>query len=178
MKAGKNQGSYKSFMETSPISITLLDLKGKIVETNEVMEKNWGYKKAEVIGKNFLELPSVSNYDILSPRLKIFEKIQNGEIIGPTDIPIRKKNGEVVWISIIASLLKKSEQTFIQVFAQDIDQRKKEEENLKESKEVFRKENEKLKELEEMRKEFIDIAAHELKTPLTSVHSAAELINK
>ena len=56
--------------------------------------------------------------------------------------------------------------------------KKKVEETLRESKEVFRKENEELKELEEMRKEFIDIAAHELKTPLTSVHSAAELLHE
>ena len=177
-KAEKSGNGYKSFMAASPISITLLDLNGKIIETNEVMEKFTGYKKAEVIGKNFLELPSVSNTNILMPRLNLYEKIQNGEIIGPTDIPMRKKNGEIVWISVIASILKKGEETFIQVFAQDIDKRKKHEKILRESKEVFRKENEKLKELREMRKEFIDIAAHELKTPLTSVHSAAELINE
>jgi PAS domain S-box-containing protein len=177
-KAEESRNSYKSFMFASPISITLLDLNGKIVETNEALEKLTGYKKAEIIGKNFLELPSVSNTKILIPRLKLFEKIQNGEIIGPTDIPIRKKNGEVVWISIIASLLKRKENTSIQVFAQDIDQRKREEQVLKESKELFKKENKKLKELEEMRKEFIDIAAHELKTPLTSVHSAAQLLNE
>jgi Amt family ammonium transporter len=52
------------------------------------------------------------------------------------------------------------------------------EESLRESKEVFRNENKNFKELEEMRKEFIDIAAHELKTPLTSVHSAAQLLNE
>lgn len=56
--------------------------------------------------------------------------------------------------------------------------KKKAEEILRESKEEFMKENEQLKELEEMRKEFIDIAAHELKTPLTSVHSAAELLKE
>ena len=177
-KAEESRNGYKSFMFASPISITLLDLNGKIVETNEALEKLTGYKKAEIIGKNFLELPSVSNTKILIPRLKLFEKIQNGEIIGPTDIPIRKKNGEVVWISIIASLLKRKENTSIQVFAQDINQRKREEQVLKESKELFKKENKKLKELEEMRKEFIDIAAHELKTPLTSVHSAAQLLNE
>jgi len=177
-KAEESGNSYKSFMSASPISITLLDLNGKIVETNEALEKLTGYKKVEVIGKNFLELPSVSNTKILIPRLQLFEKIQNGEIIGPIDIPIRKRNGEVVWISIIASLLKRKENTYIQVFAQDIDQRKREEQVLKESKELFKKENKKLKELEEMRKEFIDIAAHELKTPLTSVHSAAQLLNE
>jgi len=143
-----------------------------------VLEKLTGYKKAEVIGKNFLELPSVSNSKILIPRLQLFEKIQNGEILGPIDIPIQKKNGVVVWINIIASLLKRKENSFIQVFAQDINKRKKKEQNLKETKEVFRKENKKLKQLEEMRKEFIDIAAHELKTPLTSVHSAAQLLDE
>jgi len=177
-EAEESRNGFESFMATSPISITLLDLKGKIVETNEVMEKLWGYTKAETIGKNFLELPTVSNKNILRPRLQLFEKIQNGEIIGPTDIPMRKKDGEVIWISIIASILKRKEGNFIQVFAQDIDQRKKKEKYLRKSKEVFRKENKKLKELEEMRKEFIDIAAHELKTPLTSVHSAAQLLNE
>ncbi|MFX1273582.1 MAG: sensor histidine kinase [Promethearchaeota archaeon] len=42
----------------------------------------------------------------------------------------------------------------------------------------LKKEFEKLKRLEEIRKEFIDIAAHELKSPLTSVHGAAQLLKK
>ncbi len=42
----------------------------------------------------------------------------------------------------------------------------------------LRKEFEKLKKLDEIRKEFIDITAHELKSPLTSVHGAAQLLKK
>ena len=177
-EAERQQNDYKTFMDTSPISITLVDLKGKIVQSNGVTEKLWGFKKAELIGKSFLELPAVSDIELLKPTLKLYEKLINGEIIGPTDILIQKPNGDMVWISITASLLKKGKDTFIQVFAHDIDQRKKEEELLIQSKETIRNENEKLKELDEMRKEFIDIAAHEFKTPLTSVHSAAELLNE
>ncbi len=42
----------------------------------------------------------------------------------------------------------------------------------------LKKEFEKLKKLDEIRKDFIDITAHELKSPLTSVHGAAQLLKK
>ena len=50
--------------------------------------------------------------------------------------------------------------------------------NNSKNQEDLRKEFEKLKKLDEIRKEFIDITAHELKSPLTSVHGAAQLLKK
>jgi len=47
-----------------------------------------------------------------------------------------------------------------------------------ENQDDLKKECEKLKKLDEIRKEFIDITAHELKSPLTSVHGAAQLLKK
>ena len=50
--------------------------------------------------------------------------------------------------------------------------------NNSKSQDDLKKEFEKLKKLDEIRKEFIDITAHELKSPLTSVHVAAQLLKR
>lgn len=50
--------------------------------------------------------------------------------------------------------------------------------NNSKSQDNLKKEFEKLKKKDEIRKEFIDITAHELKSPLTSVHGAAQLLKK
>jgi PAS domain S-box-containing protein len=48
----------------------------------------------------------------------------------------------------------------------------------KEVETLIKKENKKLKELEKMRKKFLDVAAHELKTPLTSLYGASQLLTE
>jgi signal transduction histidine kinase len=56
-------------------------------------------------------------------------------------------------------------------FMRDITDKKKAEK-------IIEEENKKLKQLDKMRKEFVNRASHELKTPLTSIHGALQLIEQ
>ncbi|MHA1487858.1 MAG: ATP-binding protein, partial [Promethearchaeota archaeon] len=97
---------------------------------------------------------------LLLERLK---KIANGEIIPSIDIQLRKKDGDLVWVDINSSLVKLGDKTYIMVMGHDIS----------DTKELEMK----LTELNEMRKEFIDRASHELKTPITTVYGAYQLLD-
>jgi len=74
-----------------------------------------------------------------------------------------KKDGSLIWVTIESSLVKLGEKPVLMVMVHDISK----------TKEIEIK----LKDLNEMRKEFIDRASHELKTPITTVYGAYQLLD-
>ncbi|MFX0017789.1 MAG: PAS domain S-box protein [Promethearchaeota archaeon] len=128
---------YKPFFESSPISITLLNLRGEIVEINSATEELSGLKRNELVGKSFTKLPVFppKNLDYM---IEIFKKLKKGELFGPKDIQIRNKYGNVIWINIVGSLIKIGENFLIQVLTQDITSRKRLEQDLENSEENYR----------------------------------------
>jgi len=158
----QSEEKYRFLFEKSPVSILLINTKGKIEDCNPALEKLINYERSELIGKRYGRLPIIlpDTLPILLERLK---KIANGEDIPSIDIQLRKKDGNLVWVNIDSSLVKLGEKTFIMVMGH----------NISDTKELEIK----LKELNEMRKEFIDRASHELKTPITTVYGAYQLLD-
>ena len=158
----QSEEKYRFLFEKSPVSILLIDTNGKIEDCNPAIEKLIKYDRSELIGKRYGSLPIVlpEYLPILFERLK---KIANGEIIPSIDIQLRKKDGNIVWVNIASSLVKLGDKAYLLVMVH----------NISETKELELK----LKELNEMRKEFIDRASHELKTPITTVYGACQLLD-
>ncbi len=167
--------NIQSLFDKSSLPIVLLNLEGKILTANPVIEKIAGYKVEEIIGKKFTELPMFPP-DQLSEMTRSFRKLINGGIYGCKDVQIYKKDGKTtIWITYLANLITIGEKTLIQVILQNIDQEKQLQ---KITEDFVKNENKKLKELDKMRKNFLDTAAHELKTPLTSVYSAIQILHE
>jgi PAS domain S-box-containing protein len=158
----ESEEKYRFLFEKSPVSILLIDTTGKIEDCNPALEKLINYDKNELIGEHYGKLPiALPEYlPILHKRLK---KIANGESIPTIDIQLRKKDGGLIWVNIESSLVRLGEKTFLMVMVHNISDTKQLEI--------------KLKELNEMRKEFIDRASHELKTPITTVYGAYQLLD-
>jgi len=158
----ESEEKYKFLFKKSPVSILLINNQGKIEDCNPALEKLLNYDRTELIGKRYGRLPIVppKYLPILLKRLK---KISDGEFIPPIDIQLRRKDGSLVWVNIDSSIVKLGEKTFIMVMGHDISDTKELEI--------------KLKDLNEMRKEFIDRASHELKTPITTVYGAYQLLD-
>ncbi|MBY8987488.1 MAG: PAS domain S-box protein, partial [Candidatus Lokiarchaeota archaeon] len=161
-KLRESEEKYRFLFEKSPVSILLISTQGKIEDCNPTLEKLIKYDRHELIGNRFDKLPIVlpEYLPILFLRLK---KIADGESIPTIDIQLRKKDGDLVWVNIDSSLVKLGEKMFLMVMVHNISDTKKLEI--------------KLKELNEMRKEFIDRASHELKTPITTVYGACQLLD-
>ncbi|MCP4761658.1 MAG: hypothetical protein GY870_07740, partial [archaeon] len=80
-----------------------------------------------------------------------------------------KKDGTVIWTNLQTSFVKIKGGPLIEIIGYDITEKK-------EAEHLIEEEIQKLKELEQIRKDLISSISHELKTPLMSIKGAAELI--
>ena len=55
-----SEKKFKTLFEYAPDAVYLSDLKGTFIDGNIVAEKITGYKKEELIGKNFLKIKLLS----------------------------------------------------------------------------------------------------------------------
>ncbi len=159
---------YRHLFENSPFSIILIDLKGNIIDCNPAVERLIKYSKEELINKNFRDLSII--HPKYSPILeKRFKRAINGEILPSIDIQIYKKDGNLIWINYITSLITIGDINLMQIIFYDITERRN-------AAKIILEELKKLKELEQIRKDLITRVSHELKTPLVSVWGATELL--
>ena len=158
----ESEEKYRFLFEKSPVSILLINSEGKIEDCNTSLEKLINYHRNEIIGKRYADINVVlpEYLPILLKRLKI---IATGGSVIPIDVQLRKKDGSQIWVTIESTLVKLVEKPLLLVMVHDISATKELEI--------------KLKELNEMRKEFIDRASHELKTPITTVYGAYQLLD-
>ena len=161
-KLRESEKKYRFLFEKSPFFILLITERGEVIDCNSALEALVGYSHDEIIGKLFTELPPLDKkiIPILSGR---FKRILNGESIQPIDIQVTKKDKTRVWINVESSLINIGDKKYNLVMGHDISKKKEIEQ--------------KLKDLDELRKEFIDRASHELKTPITTVYGAYQLLN-
>ena len=158
----QSEEKYRFLFEKSPVSILLIDTKGKIADCNPALEKLIHYERSELIGNKFGSLSFILP-KYLPHLFKRLKQISDGETIPSIEIQLVKKDGSLVWVNYESSLVKMGDTSYIMVMGHDISDTKELEI--------------KLKELNEMRKEFIDRASHELKTPITTVYGAYQLLD-
>lgn len=122
-KLKNSEEKYKLLFERSPIPIILTDLKGVIVDYNLATEKQFGHKREDLIGKNYLKLNLYSG--TLIPILKTrLSQLKEGKPIEPTEFEIYKKDGSKSWIINHMSLVNLDNKTTVQSFIIDITERK------------------------------------------------------
>jgi len=161
-KLRESEEKYRFLFQNAPFAILLIETSGKIVDCNPSLQKLIGYNRDELIGKKYRKLLVVPP-EYLPMLLERLKKISAGIPIPPLDIQLSRKDGSKVWVNIESSTVKIDNKPFIIIMGHDISEKKRAEESLKE--------------LDEMRKEFINRASHELKTPITTVYGAYQLLD-
>lgn len=167
-KLKESEERYRNLIESVPFSIALIDQQGILIYCNPTIEKLLDYKRDELIGKEFKNLP-VINPEYVPILLKRFQKILKGEILAPLEMELFKKDGNSVWVKYQSTLLKLGDQILLQTILNDITEQRK-------ADLLIEEELVKLKELDQIRKDLISRVSHELKTPLVSVCGATELL--
>ncbi len=167
-KLKESERKFRFLYENTPFSIVLINSKGVIIDCNPTLKTMIGYDRAELIGKKFSKLPIIPSESIKSI-FEAFQKFIKGEDLHRIDLQIQHKNGTLIWTNLQASIIKIHHEIFVQAIFTDIRSRK-------EVEFLIEKELEKLKELDNLRKNLISRVSHELKTPLVSICGGSELL--
>jgi len=164
----ESEEKYRSLYKNSPNAVVLTNERGLILDINSSAERILGYKRGEIIGRNYLELNLVT-YDQISTIKRMYKDILNGIKPKPIELQIKRKNSKISWIYFQSSMIKIDKEIIIESICQDINSKKKAEI-------LITEENKRLMELNKIKNEFISRASHELKTPITSIYGGSQIL--
>ncbi len=162
----KSEEKYRLLFENSPNAIILANSKGIILDFNQVTEKLLGFKRDELIGKNYTKISAPAHVKLMRKR---YEDHLKGISLKPMEIEVRNLDGSYIWVNYQNKIIKFDDEDISIAIIQDITKRK-------EAELIVKEELIKLKELDQIRKDLISRVSHELKTPLIPVISGTELL--
>ena len=167
---------YKNIVERSLDGIITLDLEGMVTSCNIAAATQVGFSKNELIGKPFTEIGLFENKDI--PRYRaMFTSTLQDEAVEPLEINLIRKDGFSFFAEIRINPLKENGRMIgVQAITRDVTEQKQAEEKLKKSKRKIELQNIKLKKLDELKSSFLNVASHELRTPVTPIKGYLQML--
>jgi len=151
--------------EFAPDAIYLNDLKGTFIDGNRAAEELVGYKREELIGKNFLKLKLLSPKQIPKTAANLAKNVL-GRSTGPDEFILNRKDGKQVTVEISTYPTKFKGKSLVLGIARDITKRKETEKTFIES--------EKLRALGEM----AGGVAHDFNNLLAIILGNAQLLER
>lgn len=154
-KIRQSEQLYRLVVENSQDLISLMDLKSNLLYVSPSHEKILGYKLSELIGQNLTSLIHPDDLPIIQEELK---KSIQGQVI-TSSVRIKHKDGYWVVIEGVAIVILNQANLpeMILASSRDITERI---------------------EFEKRKDEFISIASHELKTPITTLKSYTQILGQ
>lgn len=168
----KNSKNFiENLMNTANVMIVGLNIKGEVIIFNDAAEKLTGYKKPDIIGKNwFSDLPILLKTDIEKLDNIFQEMVNNEKKINEIENPIITKNGEIKYILWKNNDIIENDNVIgVISYGLDISERKKFEEELVESKN-------KAERSDKLKLEFLSNMSHDLRTPMNSIIGFSDLL--
>ncbi|MFH2020609.1 MAG: ATP-binding protein [archaeon] len=147
---------------------------GIILDCNPAACELVGRKKSELIGKHqsILHPKKVKGEDSNTFQDHLHEK--EGKVL---ETKVITKDGKIKDVAIKANVFEFGGKKLIHGVFRDITDKKDYEDRIVRINKRLEEANQKLKNLDQQKDEFISLSAHELKTPLTSIRGFAQLMN-
>ena len=127
----ESEAKFKTLFENASDYIVYIDAEGTILETNDAVEQLTGFKREEVIGRNFAEI-GFTRPELGRKALKLVRDVFAGRPTQITEYENLRKDGTVVTIEANPRLVKKGGKPIgILAVIRDITERKRAEEELR-----------------------------------------------
>lgn len=154
-----SEEKHRAISQAAMDAIIMLDNDGKIIEWNRAAEGMFAYSREEAFGKEIHELLVPERYhDLCKKGFARFKKTGEGSAVGNlTKLEAVRKDGTEFPVELSISAVKIKDRWHAIGIVRDITERE---------------------EMEKMKSEFLSIASHELRTPMTSIKNAVEIIVK
>ena len=168
----ESESKLRLIIESALDAVITIDLSGNITEWNPQAEILFGYTKEEALGNNMASLIIPEKY-----RKGHAAGMERFRQTGETRVSNKRivisglhKEGKEFPIEISIKPVSIEGKTFFSAFARDITQRKKAEHDMKMA-------LDKQKDLNKMKSQFVAMASHEFRTPLTTIQTNIELMS-
>lgn len=155
-QADERSAKLVAIVESSDDAIIGKNLEGIVTSWNRGAQQIFGYTEAEMIGRSILTLIPE---DLQHEEPIILQQLRNGQKIDHYETVRRTADGKLINVSLtISPILDKEGQVIgVSKIARDITEQKQN---------------------EERKNDFIGMASHELKTPLTSLTALVQVLQK
>ncbi|WP_205411349.1 sensor histidine kinase [Mucilaginibacter pineti] len=155
-QADERSAKLAAIVESSDDAIIGKDLNGVVTAWNRGAEHIFGYSEAEIVGQPILKLIPE---DLHHEEPFILGRLRNGEKIDHHETIRRRADGGLINVSLTISPIHDKEGRVIGVskIARDISEQKRD---------------------EQRKNDFIGMASHELKTPLTSLTALVQVLQQ
>ncbi len=157
---------YSLLMKNAGEIIAILNAQGEFIECNRAMCDVFGYRADELIGRNFLVLTLPHLHDKVK---QSFFRMLRGEITRAGEMLFLRKDGKTVVVEISGSVTRMKGAPCLVVIAHDVTERRTLQERITAQNAELTKINRKLRELDDLKNEFLGRISHELRTPLSVI---------
>jgi PAS domain S-box-containing protein len=167
MQLEKVSDLFRRLFYDSPIGVIISGQEdGTILDCNHAYCALVNHDKADLIGNNAISLGIVSNEKLRH------DFVELGRTVGPgkgIEIQLQPKGKEPVWALISMQFMQIDNRNCILSAIQDVTAQKKAEEKIQQALEAE-------VELNKLKSNFVTLASHEFRTPLTTILSSAALL--
>ncbi|WP_256011751.1 sensor histidine kinase [Desertivirga xinjiangensis] len=150
-----SQIRFRTIFECSRLANKVISSDFKILEVNPAFVNLLGYSKAELLGNKILDYSPAehqADWQLLQ------EKLWNGSTPAfNLETCLKKKDGSLIWCNINSILFEDNGQTLGYTILEDISIKR---------------------EMRLYRDDFLNLASHELKTPVTSLKAVVQVMNR
>jgi PAS domain S-box-containing protein len=119
---GENR-KYKRIFEAMVDPVAIVDSKGIVIDVSESVEKVTGFKKQDIVGKNFAEL------DVLTEKSKetfalMLPRRLKGEKISPYEVEVKTRQGKKIPMEVNAVKIELEDEPAVMIVFRQVAERK------------------------------------------------------